>query len=160
MSLYGRITAATSQRLNEHGRYLGRRSTRIHVFLYRLSGGRIGGHLPGWPQARIALVSHTGARSGNRRVSPLMFHPDGEAVVVVASKAGQPTNPNWLHNLRANPDTEVQIKREVRQVRAREATDPERQRLWPAFLAFYPGYEIFERHAAPRKLPIVILDPR
>jgi deazaflavin-dependent oxidoreductase (nitroreductase family) len=160
VSLYGRITAAASQRLNERGIYLGRRATRVHVFLYRVSGGRIGGHLPGWPEARVALVAHTGARSGARRTSPLMYHRDGEAVVVVASKAGQPTNPAWFHNLIANPDTTVQIGREVRAVRAREATDSERERLWPEFLAFYPGYEFFARHAEPRRIPIVILEPR
>lgn len=160
MPLYGRLTAATSQFLNEHGIYLGRRATRIHVALYRRSGGRIGGHLPGWPQARIVLVDHTGARSGRRRTSPLMYHEDGDAVAVVASKAGQPTNPAWFHNLKANPDTTIQIGPEVRDVRARVASDEERERLWPQFVDFYPGYEFFREHAGDREIPIVILEPR
>jgi hypothetical protein len=88
------------------------------------SHGRIGGHLPGWPGAKIALVDHRGAKSGIRRT-----------------------------------DTTVQIGGEIRSVRARLATDAERARLWPAFLAFYPGYAFFREHAKPRVLPIVMLEP-
>jgi deazaflavin-dependent oxidoreductase (nitroreductase family) len=160
MPLLARVVASSSQLANEHGVYLGRRATRIHVALYRWSGGRLGGHLPGWPAARILLVDHTGARSGARRTSPLMFHEDGGVVAVVASKAGQPTNPAWFHNLRANPETTIQIGSVVRHVRARVASDAERERLWPKFVAFYPGYDFFKRNAKGRKIPIVILDPR
>jgi deazaflavin-dependent oxidoreductase (nitroreductase family) len=160
MSLYGRLTASSSQFLNKHGIYLGRRATKLHVALYRRSGGRLGSHLPGWPEARVALVDHTGAKSGAKRTSPLMYHADGDAVAVVASKAGQPTNPAWFHNLKAHPDTTIQIGSEVRAVHARVATDDERARLWPEFLAFYPGYEFFRSNAKPREIPIVILEPR
>ena len=120
----------------------------------------MGGHLPGWPEARIVLVDHTGARSGVRRTSPLMYHADGDHIAVAASKAGQPSHPAWFHNLRANPDTTIQIGSVVRAVRARVATDEERDRLWPEFVAFYPGYDFFQRHAKRRTIPIVILDPR
>ena len=156
----GRFTASSSQFLNRRGVYLGRRSTKIHVAVYRRTGGRIGGHLPGWPNARIVLVDHTGAKSGARRTSPLMYHGHGDAVAVAASKAGQPTNPAWFHNLKANPDTTIQIGSAVREVRARVATDEERDRLWPEFVAFYPGYEFFQSNAKGRKIPIVIFDPR
>jgi deazaflavin-dependent oxidoreductase (nitroreductase family) len=159
-SVGARFSAASSQALNRRGIYLGRRSTKIHVALYRRSHGRIGAHLPGWPGAKIALVDHRGAKSGIRRTSPLMFHAEGDVIVVVASKAGQPTHPAWFHNMMANPDTTVQIGSEVRPVRARLATDAERDRLWPEFLAFYPGYAFFREHAKPRVLPIVILEPR
>jgi len=159
-SLFGRLTAASSQFANKRGVYLGHRSTKIHVALYRRSGGKIGGHLPGWPEARIALVDHTGAKSGTKRTSPLMYHDEDDAVAVVASKAGQPTHPAWFHNLKANPDTTIQIGSEIREVRARVATDEERDRLWPKFLAFYPGYEFFRRNTKGREIPIVILDPR
>jgi F420H(2)-dependent quinone reductase len=155
-----RFAASSSQFANKRGIYLGRRSTKIHVALYRRSGGKIGGHLHGWPEARIVLVDHTGAKSGLRRTSPLMYHEDGDAVAVVASKGGQPTHPAWFHNLKANPDTTIQIGSEVREVRARVATDEERDRLWPKFVAFYPGYDFFQRNAKGRKIPIVILDPR
>ncbi len=155
-----RVAMSASEFANKRGVYLGKRSTKVHVALYRRSHGRLGGHLPGWPAARILLLDHVGARTGRRRTSPLMYHRDGDTVAVVASKAGQPTNPAWFHNLKANPDTTIQIGREVRSVSARVATDEERDRLWPQFVAFYPGYEFFARNAKARKIPIVILDPR
>lgn len=160
MTLLGRLTASSSQFANKHGVFAGRRSTKLHVAVYRRSGGRLGGHLPGWPENPIALVDHTGAKSGTKRTSPLIYHEDGDAIAVVASKGGQPANPAWFYNLVANPDTTVQIGSEVREVRARVATDEERDRLWQKFLSSYPGYEFFERNAKGRKIPIVILDPR
>ncbi len=160
MNWLGRLTASSSQLLNERGIYLGRRATPVHVFLYRRSGGRIGGNLPGWKGARILLLDHTGAKSGAKRTSPLMFHEDKEAVAVVASKAGQPTNPAWFHNLVAHPETTIQIGRNVHPVRARVANEEERERLWPEFVAFFPGYDFYRRHAGDRQIPIVLLDPR
>jgi len=160
MPLLERLTASLSQYANKHGVYLGRRSTKLHVALYRRSGGRLGGHLPGWRQAPILLLDHTGAKTGVRRTSPLMYHEDGDTVAVVASKGGQPTHPAWFHNIKANPDTTIQIGAEVRDVRARVATEQERDRLWQKFVAFYPGYDFFQRHAKGRKIPIVILEPR
>lgn len=158
--LLGRIAASSSRFANKHGVYLGRRSAKIHVGLYRRSGGKLGGHVPGWPSARILLLDHTGAGSGVRRTSPLMYHEDRDVVAVVASKGGQPTHPAWFHNLKANPDTTIQIGSELRDVRARVATDEERARLWPKFVALYPGYDFLQRLASGRKIPIVILDPR
>jgi F420H(2)-dependent quinone reductase len=160
MPSLGQLTASSSQFLNARGIYLGRRSTKLHVALYRRSGGRIGGHLPGWPEARIVLVNHTGAKSGAKRTSPLMYVEDGDAVVVMASKAGQPTHPAWFHNLKANPETTVQLGSAVREVRARVAAGEERDRLWSKFLAMYPGSEFYQRNAKSRRIPIVILDPR
>ncbi|WP_228540070.1 nitroreductase family deazaflavin-dependent oxidoreductase [Nocardia sp. XZ_19_385] len=159
-SLLARLAMSSSQFANKHGVYLGRRSTKWHVAGYRRSNGRIGGHLPGWPPARILLLDHIGAKSGIQRTSPLMYHDEGEFVAVVASKGGQPTHPAWFHNLKAHPDTTIQIGSEVRRVRARVATDAERHSLWLKCLAFYPGYEFFQRNAGSRKIPIVILEPR
>lgn len=160
MSLLGQLTASSSAFVNKRGIYLGPRSTKLHVALYRRSGGRIGGHIPGWPQARIVLIDHTGARSGAKRTSPVMYQEDGDAIVVMASKAGQPTNPAWFHNLKANPDTTIQIGAEIRAVRARVAGDDERDRLWTRFLELYPGSAAYQRNAKGRRIPIVILDPR
>jgi deazaflavin-dependent oxidoreductase (nitroreductase family) len=89
-----------------------------------------------------------------------MYHDEGALLAVVASKAGQPTHPAWFHNLMANPETTVQLGSQVREVRARLATEDERGRLWPAFVAFYPGYAAFERWAKPRTIPVVILEAR
>ena len=160
LPLSARLALSISEAANKRGIYMGPRSTKYHVALYRWSGGRLGGHLPGMPGARILLLDHAGRKSGVRRTSPVMYHREGEVVAVVASKAGQPTNPAWFHNLMANPDTTVQIGREVREVRARVATDEERAQLWPKFVAFYPGYSFYERLATGRTIPIVILDPR
>ena len=160
MPFFGQITASCAEFANKRGVYLGRRSTTVHVALYRRSGGRLGGHVPGWPDARIVLVDHTGAKSGVRRTSPVMYHEDGDAIAVAASKAGQATHPAWFHNLTANPDTTIQIGSAVREVHARVASDEEHARLWPEFVAFYPGYEFFQRNAGDRKIPIVILETR
>jgi deazaflavin-dependent oxidoreductase (nitroreductase family) len=159
-SAFAQLTASSSEFLNKRGIYLGPRSTKLHVALYRRSGGKLGGHIPGWPQARLLLLDHTGAKSGVKRTSPLMYQEDGDAIVVMASKAGQPTHPAWFHNLRANPETTIQIGPEVRPVRARVAKDNERERLWTRFVALYPGSEAYQRNAKGRRIPIVILDPR
>jgi deazaflavin-dependent oxidoreductase (nitroreductase family) len=160
MSLLGRLSIWASQFANRRGVYAGPRSTKLHVALYRRSKGRLGTHLPGLPEARVLLLDHTGAKSAIRRTSPVMYHRDGDVFVVVASKAGQPTNPAWFHNLRANPDTTIQVGAEVRNVHARVATDDERARLWPEFVSFFPGYEFYERNAVGRTIPVVILEPR
>jgi F420H(2)-dependent quinone reductase len=158
MSLLGKISSSSARFINKRGIYAGRRSAKIHVALYRRTKGRIGGTLPGMPQARIALVSHTGARTKVRRTSPVMYHEDGEAIVIAASKGGQPTNPAWFHNLMANPDATIQIGPEVREVHARRATEEERARLWPKLVATYPDYDFYERNARGRQIPVVILD--
>lgn len=157
MKLIDRI----SQPANKRGVFLGRRSTKIHVWLYRRTAGRLGGQLPQYPGARIMLVDHVGARSGVRRTSPLMYYEEDGVVAVVASKGGQPTNPAWFHNLIAHPDTTIQLGGERREVRARIATDEERERLWPRFTALYPGYDFFVSLAKEhRNIPVVLLEPR
>jgi deazaflavin-dependent oxidoreductase (nitroreductase family) len=160
VGLLGRITVSGSQFANKRGLYAGRRSTSIHVALFRRSRGKIGGHLPGLPAARVLLLTHTGAKSGITRTSPVMYHRDGEAFVVVASKAGQPANPAWFHNLMANPDTRIEVGGEVCRVHARVASEEERARLWPEFVSFFPGYEFYARNANNRAIPIVMLEPR
>jgi deazaflavin-dependent oxidoreductase (nitroreductase family) len=154
------LAILSSQLANRRGIYLGRRSARIHVALYRRTGGRVGGHLPGLPAARIVLVDHVGAKTGVRRTSPLIYHEAAGVVVVVASKAGQPTHPAWFHNLVAHPETTLQLGSEVRAVRARVAGDEEREHLWPKLSEVYPGYDFFQRLAKGRKIPVVILEPR
>jgi deazaflavin-dependent oxidoreductase (nitroreductase family) len=160
LTVRDRIQLSILDSLSRRGIYLGRRSTKIHVALYRRSRGRLGGRLPGWREARILLVDHIGAKSGTKRTSPVIYHEHGDAVAVVGSKAGQPTNPAWFHNLRANPDTSIQIGGDVRNVRARLATDEEREQLWPKLVATFPAYDVYQRNSKGRTLPVVILDPR
>lgn len=160
MSLFSRLVSACTQFANRRGIYAGRRSTKVHVRLYRWSKGRIGGNIPGRRAARILLLEHVGAKSGVHRTSPLIYIADGDAIVVAASKAGQPDHPAWFHNLLAAPNTTIQLGAESRQVQARIANDAERERLWPRFVAALPDYEFYRQHAAHRTIPILILDRR
>ena len=157
---FARLQLAVGQFASERGVYLGRRSTRIHTAIYRLTRGRFGSRVPGFPDARVALVDHVGAKSGAYRTSPLIYLEDDGNVVVAASKAGQPTSPAWFHNLMANPETKVQVGGRVREVRARVASEEERERLYPKFVAVYPAYDFYERHARGRRIPVVILERR
>jgi deazaflavin-dependent oxidoreductase (nitroreductase family) len=81
-------------------------------------------------------------------------------VAVVASQGGQPTHPAWFHNLKAHPGTTIELGSEVREVRARVASDEERDRMRPRLSAVYPGSDFFQHLAKGRKIPIVILEPR
>jgi deazaflavin-dependent oxidoreductase (nitroreductase family) len=128
-----------------------------HTALYRATGGRIGHRVPGAPP--MLLLDHVGAKSGAKRTSPLVYVRDGEDVVLVASKGGYPKNPGWFYNLKANPDTEVQIGSEHRLVRAHVADAEERKRLWPMALKTYGGYADYQKRTE-REIPLVILESR
>jgi F420H(2)-dependent quinone reductase len=133
------------------------RLMRGHVALYRASGGRLGHRPPGLPQ--MLLLDHVGARSGVRRTSPLVYTRDGEDYVLVASKGGYPRHPAWLYNLKAHPDTTIQVGRRRLDVRAHVASDEERARLWPKCVATYRGFEGYQARAG-RTIPLVVLAPR
>ena len=134
--------------------YLG---TDVHTLLYRLSRGLVGHRMPG--MAAMLLLDHVGAKSGKARTTPLVYIEDGDAFVIVASKGGHPKHPAWFHNLRANPDTTIQVGSRKIPVTARVATDVERDRLWPAVVRAYSGYEGYQRRTG-RKIPLVMLEPR
>jgi deazaflavin-dependent oxidoreductase (nitroreductase family) len=134
-----------------------RRLMALHTAIYKASGGRIGHHGPGLPT--MLLLDHTGAKSGKTRTSPLLYFEDGDDLVIVASKGGFPKHPAWFHNLKANPETTVQVGREKRDVHARVATPEERKRLWPKAVAMYSGYEQYQART-DREIPLVILERR
>jgi F420H(2)-dependent quinone reductase len=132
-------------------------SVKGHTAIFRLTGGRVGGRMVGGP---ILLLHHVGAKSGKRRISPLLYLPDGERMVIVASKGGYTKHPGWFHNLKANPDTTVEVPREGKvAVRAREATAAEREELWPRVVDLYQGYATYQRSTS-REIPLVVLDRR
>jgi deazaflavin-dependent oxidoreductase (nitroreductase family) len=133
------------------------RLTRAHVALYRCSGGRLGHRPPGLPP--MLLLDHVGARSGNKRTSPLAYTRVGDDYVLVASKGGYPRHPAWFHNLKANPDTTIQVGRRVLRVHAHVADDQERERLWPRCVATYRGFAGYQARAG-RTIPLVVLSPR
>lgn len=128
-----------------------------HAAVYRLTRGVVGHRLPGLPQ--MLLLDHVGAKSGARRTLPLLYTRDGRDLVLVASKGGFPKNPAWLYNLRANPDTTVQVGAERRAVHAREATAEERRRLWPLVVETYSDYATYQERT-DREIPLVVLEPR
>lgn len=131
---------------------------RAHAAVYRATNGRIGGpRIAGLPS--LLLLDHVGAKSGRKRTTPLAFMPEGENMLVVASKGGHPRNPGWLHNLRAHPDTEVQIGSKRIPVHAHEATAEERDRLWPAAIEYNRHWGNYEKRTE-RQIPLVILEPR
>ena len=129
-----------------------------HTFLYKRTGGRLGHSFPG-VRGKMLLLDHVGAKSGVKRTSPLLYVEDGADVVIVASKGGFPKNPAWFYNLKANPETTVQIGSEVRKVHARVARPEERERLWDKAVHAYGGYEDY-RVRTDREIPLVILEPR
>lgn len=134
-----------------------RRLMGVHTFLYRASGGRLGHRVPGLG-APMLLLDHVGAKSGATRTSPLLYIPDGDRVAIIASKGGYPKSPGWFHNLRANPETTVQIGRERRSVRARVTEGEERRRLWDRAVELYPTYADYQRRTE-REIPVVVLEP-
>jgi len=133
-----------------------RQLTKLNSVAYRATGGRIGGSFDGNP---VVLLHHVGRRSGEPRVTPLIYLPDGEDMIVVGSMGGTPKDPAWVHNLRAAPDTEVEVGRERRAVRARIADAQERARLWPQLIERYPGFASYQARTE-REIPVVILAPR
>jgi deazaflavin-dependent oxidoreductase (nitroreductase family) len=134
-----------------------RRAMGGHTAVYRATNGRIGHRFPGAPP--MLLLDHVGARSGTKRTSPLVYVRDGDDLVLVASKGGNPKNPAWFHNLKANPDTTVQVGSDKIPVRARVATAAERQRLWPKAIATYGGYREYQERT-DREIPLVVLERR
>jgi F420H(2)-dependent quinone reductase len=128
-----------------------------HAQIYRATNGLIGHRFPGL--APMLLLDHVGAKSGVKRTSPLLYIKDGANVVIVASKGGYPKHPAWFHNVRANPDTTVQIGSERLPVRARVANAQERERLWPRAVAAYRDYGRYQERT-DREIPLVILERR
>jgi len=130
--------------------------TRVNVVLYRATGGKVGGRMG---KAPILLLHHVGRKSGQARLTPLIYVPDGERVAVIASKGGMPKNPAWFHNLMAAGEAEIEIGRERRRVRPRVAEGDERVDLWRRAVALYGSYESYQRQT-DRQIPVVVLEPR
>jgi len=122
---------------------------------FRANAGKVGGMFEGAP---VLLLHTIGARSGTERVHPLMSLPLERGWAIFASKAGAPTNPDWLYNLRAHPDTTIEVGTEVFAVRAREVEGGEREQIWERQKAAYPQFAGYEAKT-PRTIPVVVLEP-
>lgn len=123
---------------------------------FRANQGRVSGNFEGAP---MILIHHRGAKSGTERVNPLMHQKVDGGYAIFASKGGAPTNPDWYHNLVANPDTVAEIGTETIPVRARVAQGEERSRIWETQKSQFPGFAEYEK-TANRDIPVVILEPR
>lgn len=121
---------------------------------FRANGGKVGGMFAGAP---LLLLTHTGAKSGTRRVAPLVYTTDGNRVVIIASKGGSPTNPDWFHNLVANPEATVELPEETYTARARVTEGEERDRLFDAQAAKMPNFAEYQRNTE-RRIPVVVLE--
>ncbi|MEY8014086.1 nitroreductase family deazaflavin-dependent oxidoreductase [Mycobacterium servetii] len=126
-----------------------------NAWIYRRSNGKLGGTFGNAP---VALLTTTGRKTGEPRVSPLLYLREGDRVVLVASKGGSDKHPLWYLNLKANPKVSVQIKDEVLQLQARDATEEERAEYWPKLDAMYPSFGDY-RSWTDRVIPVVICDP-
>lgn len=122
---------------------------------FRANDGKVGGDFERLP---LLLLHHIGAKSGIERVNPLAYQRVGDSLAVFASKAGAPTNPDWFHNLVANPDVSIEIGTESYAVTARVATEEERERIWNAQKEAFPNFAEYEQTAGKRRIPVVILD--
>jgi len=117
-----------------------------------------GGHVTGmFENAPVVLITTTGAKSGKRRTIPIVHTRDGDNVVIIASKGGAPTNPDWFHNLVANPDVTVELPNETFDARARVAEGDERDRLWRAQADAMPNFDEYQK-GTTRLIPVVVLE--
>jgi deazaflavin-dependent oxidoreductase (nitroreductase family) len=123
---------------------------------FRANGGKVGGMFEGAP---VLLLHHVGAKSGAERVNPLMYQPVGDSFAIFASKGGAPSNPDWYYNLAAHPDTTIEVGTQTVQVKARVAGPDERDPIWEKQKSVAPGFAEYETNAAPRQIPVIVLDP-
>jgi deazaflavin-dependent oxidoreductase (nitroreductase family) len=123
---------------------------------FRANGGKLGGNFEGAP---VLLLHTVGAKSGLERINPMMYRDLGDGrLAVFASRAGADSNPDWYHNLVANPDLTAEVGTETRSFRARTATGSEREPIWTNQKAEYPGFAGYEA-STTREIPVVILEP-
>ena len=122
---------------------------------FRANGGQVGGQFEGAP---LLLLHTTGAKTGAERVNPVMYQKVDGGYAVFASKAGAPENPDWYHNLLANPRVRAEIGTKTVELTARVADPQTRERLWSAQKTAYPGFADYERKTT-RQIPVVLLEP-
>lgn len=129
--------------------------TKLNVLAYRASGGRLGGKMG---KAPVCILHHVGRKSGQRRETPLLYLPDGEKVVLVASAGGRETSPAWFHNLRAMETAEVEILGRRTRMRARLAEGEERAAYWPRLTEIYSDYDVYQTRTT-RTIPVIVMTP-
>jgi len=123
---------------------------------FRAKSGKVGGPFEG---RAMILLHHKGAKTGIERCNPLVYQDLGDGrYAIFASKGGAPTNPDWYHNLLANPEATVEIESGTYRVSAREAKGEERERIWSKQKRDVPGFADYEMKTS-REIPVMILTP-
>ena len=117
---------------------------------FRANGGKVGGQFEG---GNLLLLHTTGAKSGQPRMSPLAYLPVDGKILIVGSKAGAPTHPDWVHNLRANPKAHIEIGTDAYDVVARELPDDEREATYPLITAVAPVFAEYQAKTS-RVIPL------
>jgi len=123
---------------------------------FRANDGKVGGPFEGAP---VLLLTSVGAKSGERRTTPVMYLPDGERMVIFASLGGAPNNPAWYHNLVANPSATVEVGPGTVEVEAVVTSGEERDRLFDQQAALYPQFADYAQKTT-RQIPVVALVPK
>lgn len=132
----------------------------IDGWIYRRSNGRFSlSHLGRRPALQTLLLTTTGRKSGQPRSTPVLYMEDGDGLVVVGSNFGKDKHPAWTSNLLANPDATAQVHETTKPVRARLASEEEKQRLWPRLLEVYPPWQAYTGRT-DRTFRAFFLEPR
>jgi deazaflavin-dependent oxidoreductase (nitroreductase family) len=122
---------------------------------FRINEGNVGGVFQGAP---LLLLHHVGAKTGTARVSPLMYQAVDGGYAVFASKGGADSSPDWYYNLRANPDTKVEVGTDVVAVAARVVEGDERVRIWEKQKQGRPQFADYELRTTRETIPVLVLD--
>jgi deazaflavin-dependent oxidoreductase (nitroreductase family) len=130
-------------------------ATKLHTALFGRTGGRVGGQLVGNP---VLLLNTTGRKTGKGRTTPLLYLPDGEDMVIVASDGGAAKHPAWWLNLREMEEATVEVGDRRVRVRAEEVSGEEKRRLWARLVGAYPPYASYQEKTE-REIPVVVLRP-
>jgi len=125
-----------------------------HVERYQATNGEEGHD---WQGTHTLLLTTTGRKSGQKRTTPLIYDPVGDAYAIVASKGGADEPPAWYLNLQADPTVEVQVKADKFTANARTANDEERDAIWPQMVEQWPAYDEYQA-STERRIPIVLLE--
>lgn len=123
---------------------------------FRANEGRVGGH---FAQTPLLLLHHKGAKTGTERVNPLAYLPLDGSWAIFASKAGADTNPDWFHNLIANPETRIEVGTQMVDVRARVTDGDERTEIWERQKKTNPVFAGYEERTSRPLIPVVLLEP-
>ncbi|MGI9610427.1 MAG: nitroreductase/quinone reductase family protein [Acidimicrobiia bacterium] len=117
-----------------------------------------GGQITGFERQPVLLLHHKGARTGTDRVTPLAYMKIDSGHAIFASKAGANSNPDWFHNVTANPDTRIEVGSETLEVSARVAEGEEHDRIWTAQKEFNPTFASYEAKTSRPKIPVIVLE--